>query len=120
MSAAEHEAVRATAIQGPLFCGLPDKLITLLLATATVRHAQQGTVLFHQGDAPCHLLQVTSGLVRMTQINVEGMQTTLRLMRSGEMLGCVAVVQQFPYPATATAVESSSCCRGARRSSSAC
>jgi CRP-like cAMP-binding protein len=106
-SAAEHEAVRATAIQGALFCGLSDELITLLLATATVRHAQQGAALFHQGDAPAQLLQVTSGLVRMTQINVEGVQTTLRLMRPGELLGCVAVVQDFPYPATAIAVEDS-------------
>lgn len=106
-SATEHEAVRAIAIQGALFCGLSDELITLLLATATVRHAQQGSVLFHQGDEPAQLLQVTSGLMRMTQINVEGVQTTLRLMRPGELLGCVAVVQQFPYPATATAVEDS-------------
>jgi CRP-like cAMP-binding protein len=53
------------------------------------------------------LLQVVSGLVRMTQINAEGVQTTLRLMRSGELLGCVAVIQQFPYPATATAAEDS-------------
>ena len=36
-------------------------------------------VLFHQGDAPEQLLQVVSGLVRMTQINAEGAQTTLRL-----------------------------------------
>jgi CRP-like cAMP-binding protein len=62
-------------------------------------------VLFHQGDAPEQLLQVAGGLVRMTQINAEGAQTTLRLMRSGELLGCVAVIQQFPYPATATAIE---------------
>jgi len=103
----EHEAVLATAIRGALFCGLSDELVALLLATATARHAQKGTVLFHQGDAPCQLLQVASGLVRMTQINVEGAQTTLRLMRSGEVLGCVAVIQQFPYPATATAVEDS-------------
>lgn len=103
----EHDAVRAAAVQGTLFSGLSEDLAGQLFAAATVRQAQKDAVLFHQGDAPEQLLQVVSGLVRMTQINAEGVQTTLRLMRSGELLGCVAVIQQFPYPATATAVEDS-------------
>jgi CRP-like cAMP-binding protein len=103
----EQEVVRATAIQGALFSGLSEDLACRLFATAAVRQVRRGSVLFHQGDAPAQMLQVVSGLVRMTQINAEGMQTTLRLMRSGELLGCVAVIQQFPYPATATAVEDS-------------
>jgi CRP/FNR family transcriptional regulator, nitrogen oxide reductase regulator len=101
----EHGTVRATAIQGDLFSGLPDGLATRLLSAATVRQSQKGSVLFHQGDEPDQLLQVVSGLVRMTQISTEGMQTTLRIMRSGDLLGCVAVLQRFPYPATATAIE---------------
>ncbi len=103
----EHDAVRAIAVQGALFSGLSQDLAGRLFAAATVRQMQKDAVLFHQGDAPDQLLQVVSGLVRMTQINAEGMQTTLRLMRSGELFGCVAVLQQFPYPATATAVEDS-------------
>jgi CRP-like cAMP-binding protein len=107
MSSVEQESVRATAIRGALFSGLSEDLACRLFAAAAVRQAQKETVLFHQGDAPEQLVQVVSGLVRMTQINAEGAQTTLRLMRSGELLGCVAVVQQFAYPATATAVEDS-------------
>ena len=101
----EQEALRATAIQGALFSGLPDEIASLLLSAATIRQSSKDSVLFHQGDAPDQLLQVVSGLVRMTQISAEGTQTTLRIMRSGDLLGCVAVLQQFPYPATATAVE---------------
>jgi CRP-like cAMP-binding protein len=103
----EHDAIRAIAINGALFSGLPEDLACRLFAAATVRQAQKDAVLFHQGDAPGQLLQVVSGLVRMTQINAEGVQTTLRLMRSGELLGCVAVILEFPYPATATAAEDS-------------
>lgn len=103
----EHGAVRATAVQGALFAGLSAELAGQLFEAATVRHMQEGAVLFHQGDAPEQLLQVVTGLVRMTQINAEGMQTTLRLMRSGELIGCVAVLQKFPYLATATVVEES-------------
>lgn len=101
----EQEALRATAIQGALFSSLPDEIASLLLSAATIRPSSKDSVLFHQGDAPDQLLQVVSGLVRMTQISAEGTQTTLRIMRSGDLLGCVAVLQQFPYPATATAVE---------------
>lgn len=101
----EREALRATAIQGALFSGLPDDLAASLLSAAAVRQSQKDAVLFHQGDEPDQVLQVVSGLVRMTQIGVEGTQTTLRIMRSGDLLGCVAVLQQFPYPATATAIE---------------
>lgn len=101
----EQTALHATAIQGALFSGLSDELGSTLLASATVRQSQRGSTLFHQGDAPDQLLQVITGLVRMTQISAEGTQTTLRIMRSGELLGCVAVLQQFPYPATATAIE---------------
>jgi CRP-like cAMP-binding protein len=101
----EQETLRSSAIRSALFSGLSDELVTLLLAAATVRQAQRDTVLFHQGDAPDQLLQIVGGLVRMTQINAEGAQTTLQLMRAGDLPGCVAVVQQFPYPATATALD---------------
>lgn len=107
MRSSNEQDIRATAIRGALFAGLSEDHACRLFAAATVRQAQRDAVLFHQGDAPEQLLQVVGGLVRMTQINAEGVQTTLRLMRSGELLGCVAVVQQFPYPATATAVEDS-------------
>lgn len=104
-AALDQEAVHAAATQGALFQGLSDELITLLLSAATVRQSGAGAAFFHQGDAPEQLLQVISGLVRMTQISAEGTQTTLRIMRSGDLVGCVAVLQQFPYPATATALE---------------
>jgi CRP-like cAMP-binding protein len=95
----------ASSLQSALFDGLSDEVAALLTAAAFSRHAAPGTILFHQGDAPEHLIQVVSGLVRMTQVNLDGAQTTLRLMGPGEIIGCVAVFKQFPYPATATALE---------------
>lgn len=101
----DQEALRSVTIQSALFSGLSDKQATLLLTAATMRQVQKGTVLFHQGDAPDRLLQVVRGLVRMTHIDSEGTQTTLRIVRPGDLLGCVAALQRFPYPATATAIE---------------
>lgn len=100
-----QDVLQSTAVQGTLFAGLPDDAAASLLAEATSRQVSQGATLFRQGDEPDHLLQVVTGMVRITQISSEGTQTTLRLMGPGGLLGCVAVFQEFAYPATATALE---------------
>ncbi|MCC6779160.1 MAG: Crp/Fnr family transcriptional regulator [Hyphomicrobiales bacterium] len=89
---------------GPLFAALPEEASAALLSAATSREVGRGTTLFHQGDPPTHLHQIVSGLAKLTQINADGVPTTLRVMGPGDLLGCVAVLQQFPYPATSTAL----------------
>jgi CRP-like cAMP-binding protein len=100
-----QDGVPATTVQGALFAGLPNETVVALLDAASLRQTTQGIALFHQGDPPNDLLQVVSGMVKMTQIGGDGAQTTLRVMGPGELVGCVAVFQQFPYPATATTLE---------------
>ncbi len=100
-----QDGVPATTVQGALFAGLPNETVVALLDAASLRQTARGITLFHQGDPPDNLLQVVSGMVKMTQIGGDGAQTTLRIMGPGELLGCVAVFQQFPYPATATTLE---------------
>lgn len=99
----EQGSLRGIVVQSALFAGLSEVEIAALLTSSMVRQMVPGRVLFHQGDQADHLFQVVSGLVRMTKINAEGGQTTLRIMRAGDVLGCVAALQSFPYPATATA-----------------
>jgi CRP/FNR family transcriptional regulator, nitrogen oxide reductase regulator len=98
----QQDQLRVIATQSALFSRLSDEETTLLLAASTLRQVQQGKLLFHQGDPPDLLFLVVSGMVRMSQINADGIQITLRIMKSGDVLGCVAVLKQFPYPATAT------------------
>ncbi|ABD07846.1 transcriptional regulator, Crp/Fnr family [Rhodopseudomonas palustris HaA2] len=95
-----HEAVAHSA----LFSHLSDAEAALLLRTSTVRQIQPGNALFHQGDAPETLFQIVEGLVRVTQINTEGEQITLRIMGPGDLC-CVAAIRQQSYPATATALK---------------
>jgi CRP-like cAMP-binding protein len=99
-----QEASYDCVARTPLFAGLPCRVASLIVAAASVRQAAPGTALFHQGDPPDHLLQIGSGLVRMTQVSADGSQTTLRVVGAGALVGCVAAFQQFPYPATATAI----------------
>ncbi|WP_244424877.1 Crp/Fnr family transcriptional regulator [Methylobacterium nodulans] len=88
---------------GTLFAGLEREPADALLDAATHRQFAEGTTLFHQGDAPSQLFQVSAGLVKLSRVNPEGEQTTLRFMGAGDLVGCVAVFQQSPFPATAIA-----------------
>jgi len=98
-----HEPLARAA----LFAGLPCDTAAAIAGMATVRQADAGTPVFHQGDAPDHLVLIADGLVRMTQISSDGTETTLRIVAAGAVIGCVAVFRQFPYPATATAIAQS-------------
>jgi CRP-like cAMP-binding protein len=91
-----------------LFNGLDRDAADALLDAATNRQLTEGMTVFHQGDEPNQLFQVVTGLVKLSRIDPNGEQTTLRFMGPGELVGCVAVFQQFPFPATATAAKASS------------
>lgn len=95
-------AIRISAPTDGLLFGLEGEPLEALLGAAATRQFPAGAALFHQGDAPSHLFQLCTGLVKMTQISSSGAQTMLRLMGPGDVVGCVAVFQQFPFPATAT------------------
>ncbi|WP_236960537.1 Crp/Fnr family transcriptional regulator [Methylobacterium durans] len=93
---------------GALFAGLDREQADALLDAASHRLFAEGATLFHQGDAPAQLFQVNYGLVKLSRVNPEGGQTTLRFTGPGDLVGCVAVFQQFPFPATATALKPTS------------
>lgn len=99
------QELQQTASDSLLFADLTEDVTAALLESASSRQIQKGAIAFHQGDPPDHLLQIARGLVKVTQIDQQGAQTTLRILGVGELIGCVAVFQQIPYPATATAIE---------------
>lgn len=102
----DHE-FRVVLSASDLFAGLDDAGRDAVLAAASSRRFARGSTLLCQDDAPGHLYLVGSGLVKMSQLTPGGAQFTLSLMGPGDVIGCAAVFQQFPYPATATVVEDS-------------
>ncbi|KAA0116682.1 Crp/Fnr family transcriptional regulator [Methylobacterium sp. P1-11] len=94
---------RMRAAAGVLFSDLDREAADALLDAATHRQIAEGMALFHQGDVPSQLFQVVTGLVKLSRVGTNGEQTTLRFMGPGELVGCVAIFQQFPFPATAIA-----------------
>ncbi|MGP9812647.1 Crp/Fnr family transcriptional regulator [Rhodopseudomonas sp. NSM] len=95
---------REAVAHSALFSHLSEMDAALLLKSSIVRQIQPGSALFHQGDAPENLFQIVEGLVRVTQLNREGEQITLRIMGPGDLC-CVAAIRQRSYPATATALK---------------
>ena len=90
--------------RAPLFAELSRQIIASVTDAATVRQVGIGTILFHQGDPPDSFVLIADGLARLTQLSPDGAQTTLRIVGAGAVIGCVAALQQFPYPATATVI----------------
>lgn len=103
----EKGVLRAAATRSALFSQLPPAETSRLLDASSLRQFPAGQALFHQGDVPEYLFQILSGLVRVTQLNSEGEQITLRIMRPGDLC-CVAAFRQRSYPATATAIKATS------------
>jgi CRP-like cAMP-binding protein len=88
-----------------LFRGLGGAALKSVLAAAVETSARTGETLFHQGDDPDRLYLVTSGVVKLSQVAPNGAQHVLRLMSAGDVIGCVAVFNRFPYPVTASVAE---------------
>ena len=94
-------AIRPILGRSDLLAGLDDDELTAVLTAASWRQIAAGVTLFSQADPPDYLYLVGSGLVKMSQIRPSGEQFTIRFMAPGDIIGCAAVLQQFPYPATA-------------------
>ncbi len=88
-----------------LFQGLGATALKSVLAAAVETSLRAGETLFHQGDEASRLYLVVSGVVKLSQVAANGTQHVLRLMSAGDVIGCVAVFNRFPYPVTASVEE---------------
>lgn len=84
-----------------LFQGLDAVAMNNVLGCAVETSLRAGETLFHQGDDADRLYLVVSGVVKLSQVAANGTQHVLRLMSAGDVIGCVAVFNRFPYPVTA-------------------
>lgn len=92
-----------------LFKKLDDASSERLLSMARRRSHPAGTTVFQQGDDPPGLYIVASGLVRLYKQGPTGREHVLHLAGPGQTFAEVAVMGDFPCPATAQATEDSDC-----------
>ncbi|HXH07632.1 MAG TPA: Crp/Fnr family transcriptional regulator [Vicinamibacterales bacterium] len=100
-----QEALRRTTI----FRRLSDEDRRRLAAVARVRTYDRGDLLFRQGDPPDTLYTVMSGRVKVFKSTVRGTDLILEIFGPGDPVGAVAVYDSRPYPASAAALEPTTC-----------
>jgi CRP/FNR family transcriptional regulator, nitrogen oxide reductase regulator len=84
-----------------LFQGLGSIALKRIFGVAVESSMRASETLFHQGDEANRLYLVVSGVVKLSQVTANGTSHVLRLMSAGDVIGCVAVFNRFPYPVTA-------------------
>ena len=79
------DARRPAAVENTgLFRGLDDEGVRDILSSGVERRLEGGDVLLRQGDAASAVFLVLSGQVRMTTVDAQGLQKTLRFMADGD------------------------------------
>jgi CRP/FNR family transcriptional regulator len=95
--------------QVPVFRRLEDDDRRRIAEVTLVRHFERGEALFSEGDAPEAFCVVTSGRVKVFKMTPAGKDIILEVFGPGDPLGAVAVYEGRPYPASASAMEPTSC-----------
>lgn len=80
-----------------------------LAAVASMRTYDKGVLLFNEGDASDQLYTVVSGRVKVFKTTARGTDVILEIFGPGDPVGAVAVYESRPYPASALALEPTSC-----------
>ena len=105
MSDSIDEALRGST----LFRRLKPEDRQRVAAVATVRAFDKGDTLFREGDGSDPLYTVLSGRVKVFKTTARGTDVILELFGPGDPVGAVAVYESRPYPASALALEPTSC-----------
>src|SRR5262249_5923995 len=78
----------------PLFVGLPDAEIDALADQATTVTVPAGAWLYHQGDIADAMYIVRSGRLHVLDERPDGTEEIVRELRTGAVLGELALIQQ--------------------------
>jgi CRP-like cAMP-binding protein len=92
-----------------IFRGLSADDRRRLSAIASLRQFEKGEALFREGDASDHLVTVLTGRVKVVKTTARGTDVILEIFGPGDPVGAVAAYETRPYPASAIAIEPSSC-----------
>ena len=74
-----------------------------------VRTFVRGDILFAEGDVPHAFCVIATGRFKVTKMTAAGKDVILEVFGAGDPLGAVAVYEGRPFPASAVAIEDSTC-----------
>jgi CRP/FNR family transcriptional regulator/CRP/FNR family cyclic AMP-dependent transcriptional regulator len=91
--------------QVPMFRSLEDHELQELAGACRPRTFKRGEVLFHEDDPSNVLYILRSGEVKLLLVADDGEETILHVVRTGECLGELSLVDAQPRSATAVALD---------------
>jgi CRP/FNR family transcriptional regulator len=92
-----------------LYRGLSEDDRARLADVALVKSWEKGETIFSEGDASDFLLNVLSGRVKVVKLQPSGKEVILEIFGPGDPVGAVVAYEGRPFPATAIALERTSC-----------
>ena len=93
----------------PVFRRLTPDDRQRVAAVARLRSYVRGETVFAEGDTADMFCVITTGRVKVFKMTPAGKDVILELFGAGDPLGAVAVYEGRPYPASAAALEDTTC-----------
>jgi CRP/FNR family transcriptional regulator, nitrogen oxide reductase regulator len=97
------EIDRRRLAEQPLFQGLSDSDLQVVLEASRPRTAPEGEYFFIQEDPAEHLYLLERGQVKLGQVTADGQQVILNVIGAGAIFGLIGFVEDSLYPASALA-----------------
>lgn len=94
---------RALFAGHPIFGAMGEGEFRRLFSQAHVRTFEKGGTIFSRGDPEAGLVAVISGSVKISVLSAEGRELVLNVMRPGDILGEIALLDGRPRTADAIA-----------------
>jgi CRP/FNR family transcriptional regulator len=88
-----------------LFGGLDDGALSDLAGRTVQRRYRKGNVIFVQGEAGERCFVIASGAVKISAYHQDGREAVLAVLGPGDVVGELALFEQSPRSADATALE---------------
>lgn len=104
---AQRVMVTQTLRKTPMFSGLSEAVLELLLEGCHLQKIAKDAYLFHEGQPVSGFYIVHSGAVNVHKVTEDGREQVIRVFYPGESLGEVVIVGNHSYPASAKATEAS-------------
>jgi CRP/FNR family transcriptional regulator len=103
------EEVDALLRVTPVFKRLKPEDRQTIARAATIRHYARGETIFEQGTPSDAFYTIASGRVKIFKMMPTGKDIILEVFGTGDPLGAVAVYDGRPFPASAAALEDTTC-----------